>query len=81
MLKFRIRFPIAKRLFDFWFKLFEDISKASLIALLPYLKFMEAPFEHKLGNIAFCILVAASAYVIMHWLADNEAWISRKDEE
>lgn len=80
-MKVRIRFPIAKRLFDFWFKLCEDIAKACLIAVLPYLKFTDAPLDNRMGNVVFFIIVAASAYGFMYWLADNEAWMSRKEEE
>ncbi|KLT72086.1 hypothetical protein PL75_10130 [Neisseria arctica] len=40
-----IRLPMAKHLFDFWYKLFEDVTKASLIAILPYFKLSEAPIE------------------------------------
>lgn len=36
-------FPISKRLFDFWFKLFEDVTKWSLAAALPYFKLSSAP--------------------------------------
>ncbi|ATD64949.1 hypothetical protein CGZ65_05750 [Neisseria weixii] len=76
-----IRLPMAKHLFDFWYKLFEDVTKASLIAILPYFKLSEAPIEYRWLNVFVFLTLAFSCYCILYWLADNEAWMSWKGED
>lgn len=73
-------FPISKRLFDFWFKLFEDVTKWSLAAALPYFKLSSAPVFDRWLNAIALLLVAITCYCFMYYFSDNEAWMCRKED-
>ena len=77
---FPIRFPIAKRLFDFWFKLFETLFYAALLTVLSYLKYGNILKRDDLVNLILLLVALPTAYMVLYWLTDNEAWISRKDD-
>ena len=74
-------FPISKRLFDFWFKLFEDTTKWSLAAAVPYFKLSSAPVQDRWLNVLSLLFIAISCYCVMWWFSDNEAWTCRKEDE
>ncbi|PJO79123.1 hypothetical protein CWC45_01410 [Neisseria sp. N177_16] len=77
--RIKSRFPVAKRLFDFWFKLFENITIWSLASMLPYFKLTSDSLAERCANIAYLLLIAVSSFYVMYFLADNEAWMSRKE--
>jgi hypothetical protein len=74
------KFPIAKRLFDFWYRLFENVTIWSLASIVPYFKLTSDSLAERCMNILVLLFIAASFYVGMWFLADNEAWLSRKED-
>lgn len=78
--RIKSRFPVAKRLFDFWFKLFENITIWSLASIVPYFKLTTDSLVERWWNILVLLLIAIFFYAGMWFMADNEAWLSRKED-
>lgn len=74
------KFPISKRLFDFWYRLLENVTMWSLASMVPYFKLTSDPLVERWVNVSFLFLVSLVFYTVMWFLADNEAWMNRKEE-
>lgn len=48
--------------------------------MVPYFKLTSDPLVERWVNVSFLFLVSLVFYTVMWFLADNEAWMNRKEE-